>query len=311
MLASSAASSALLPASLVPLGRRAVLAAPAAAALSAFGAPRAARADSAFLQSLRAAESDLAASDGSTVLGSINALLELATDYSGMPSDELRKELMERVLAKRAALKAQGGWDEGSYGEKEEQFLRLQRAVDPWRVTELQGPASLAILGFGPVYLGLLAVQVPPPTLAVRLSPRETAALPLSPSDALAAPRPQALQRRVHGRRGGPLRTSPLRHPVWMKYSCTRALSRWRAQTRWLLFLHGKHGRWIEKAERHIFHNRGTFDFATAKEMRAVLAAAPPAVAGVASRVSPVSVATPTRGRPKCEEPKRAKRADP
>ena len=232
MLAILAASLALLPASLVPLGRRAVLAAPAAAVLSTFGAPRAARADSAFLQSLRAAESDLAASDGSTVLSSINALLELATDYSGMPSDELRKELMERVLAKRAALKAQGGWDEGSYGEKEEQFLRLQRAVDPWRVTELQGPASLAILGFGPVYLGLLAVQVPPPTLAVRLSPRETAALPLSPSDTLAAPRPQALQRRVHGRRGGPLRTSPLRHPVWMKYSCTRALSVARAGRR-------------------------------------------------------------------------------
>lgn len=253
------AASFALPASLVPLGRRAVLAAPAAAALSTFGAPRAARADSAFLQSLRTAESDLAASDGSTVLSSINALLELATDYSGMPSDELRKELMERVLAKRAALKAQGGWDEGSYGEKEEQFLRLQRAVDPWRVTELQGPASLAILGFGPVYLGLLAVQVPPPTRGS----------PLPARDGCAAAQPERRPRSASSPSSSTSRTRPARRPSshlsssascldeTLVHTCTLCgARRAQTQTRWLLFLH--HGRWIEKAEQHILHNRGT-----------------------------------------------------
>ncbi len=43
--------------------------------------------------------------------------------------------------------------------ELEEKYLRLQRQVDPWRVTELQGRAQVAILLFAPVYVALLAVQ--------------------------------------------------------------------------------------------------------------------------------------------------------
>jgi len=144
------------------LSRRALLAvAPAALSLAALpAAPRAARAAS-LTAELREAEEMLAASDSSTVVAAINRLLEVSSEYGGMPSDALRKDLVEKVRAKRGALKSSGGWDEGSYGEKEEQYLRLQRVVDPWRVVELQGFAQYAVIGFAPVYAGAPA---PPPS---------------------------------------------------------------------------------------------------------------------------------------------------
>ena len=88
------------------------------------------------------------------VPAALERLLDLSREYDGMPTDALRKQLMEAVRAKRDELRGQG-WG----GELEETYLRLQRQVDPWRVTELQGRAQVAILLFAPVYVALLAVQ--------------------------------------------------------------------------------------------------------------------------------------------------------
>eukprot|EP00962_Isochrysis_galbana_P022593 scaffold6759_cov107-Isochrysis_galbana.AAC.1 len=82
--------------------RRSLLsAAPAACALAVMPSVPAARATS-LTAELRQAEEALAASDGSTVLASINRLLELSSEYGGMPSDALRKELIEKVRRGRA-----------------------------------------------------------------------------------------------------------------------------------------------------------------------------------------------------------------
>jgi len=108
-----------------------------------------------FTSDVRGAEAALASAaltdDASAAL---DRLLELAQDYSGMPSTALRTEVMTSIRARRAQL--QGGvWD----GALEEKYLRIQRSVDPWRVTELNSPAQGATLLFGPVYVGLLAAQ--------------------------------------------------------------------------------------------------------------------------------------------------------
>ena len=94
---------------------------------------------------------DAAAADAPAAL---ERLLELAREYDGMPTDALRKQLMDAVRAKRGKLRGQG-WD----GALEEAYIQLQRQVDPWRVTELQGRAQVAVLLFAPVYVALLAVQ--------------------------------------------------------------------------------------------------------------------------------------------------------
>eukprot|EP00967_Tisochrysis_lutea_P148861 scaffold285038_cov33-Tisochrysis_lutea.AAC.2 len=97
------ASLSLLTLSLLPaapaagvLSRRAVLAC-APVALAAM--PNAAHA-SAFSTELGEAEAALEASDGRSVLPAINRLLEIATEYGGMPSDELRRELIEKASAR-------------------------------------------------------------------------------------------------------------------------------------------------------------------------------------------------------------------
>jgi hypothetical protein len=85
------------------LTRRSLLAAaPAACALAVMPPVPAARAAS-LTAELREAEAALAASDGSTVLASINRLLELSSEYGGMPSDALRKELIEKVWRELSA----------------------------------------------------------------------------------------------------------------------------------------------------------------------------------------------------------------
>ncbi len=148
-----------LPVALSPssVPRRALLAAPLALAAAPIAAgPRAAHAASTpFAAKLRDAEAALSAADSSSVLEQINNILELATDYGGMPTTAYREELVRALLAKRGELRASGGWD----NEKEEQYLRVQRTVDPWRVVQLESSASGAVFAFAPAYVGLLAVQ--------------------------------------------------------------------------------------------------------------------------------------------------------
>jgi len=138
-------------------GRRAVLQRTAhAAAAAACAVPLAGRAS--FTGDIRAAESAFTeARSSEEVEQALNRLVELAQDYDGMPTNALRKEVIDVARAKRTALQSQGkaGWD----GIKEEQYNRLQRSVDPWRVVELESKAQFAVLLYLPVYAALLAVQ--------------------------------------------------------------------------------------------------------------------------------------------------------
>ena len=74
-----------------------------------------------------------------------------------MPTDKLRAEVVDLMRKKRGALKAVGSDAWG--GVQEEEFQRVMRIVDPWRVVELQPFAQVTVLAFVPVYLALLAVQ--------------------------------------------------------------------------------------------------------------------------------------------------------
>ena len=136
--------------------RRALVASVATAALVR---PSASIADSStFKTQLTAQLETLLNTNKDSVLDEINALIDFAADYGGMPTPAYRQQFVQAVLSKRAQLRATGGWD----NEKEEQYLRLQRIVDPWRVVELQPAASGAVLAFAPVYIALLAVGFSP-----------------------------------------------------------------------------------------------------------------------------------------------------
>ena len=74
-----------------------------------------------------------------------------------MPSDELRAEVVQLMRKKRDALKATG--KENWTGIQEEEFQRVMRVVDPWRVVEVLPLAQYSFLAFAPVYIALLAVQ--------------------------------------------------------------------------------------------------------------------------------------------------------
>ena len=74
-----------------------------------------------------------------------------------MPSDELRTEVVQLMRKKRDALKATG--KENWTGIQEEEFQRVMRVVDPWRVVEVLPLAQYSFLAFAPVYAALLAVQ--------------------------------------------------------------------------------------------------------------------------------------------------------
>ena len=107
---------------------------------------------------LREAEAGLMASTGGqSTEAALDRLLAISQDYGGMPSDALRKELVELMRKKRDALKGVG--PEAWSGVEEEEYQRVMRIVDPWRVVEILPLAQYSFLAFPVVYLGLLAVQ--------------------------------------------------------------------------------------------------------------------------------------------------------
>ena len=72
-----------------------------------------------------------------------------------MPTDKLRTEVVEAMRAKRGVLRSSNSWDP----ILEEEYQRVMRRVDPWRVVELQPLAQGSVIAFAPVYIALLAVQ--------------------------------------------------------------------------------------------------------------------------------------------------------
>lgn len=108
------------------------------------------------IERIREGESVLASAgnsqDATTALG---GLLQTAREYEGLPSDAMREEVVNTMRAKRTTLQREGTWD----GTSEEAYNRLMRAVDPWRVVELQPVAQRSIITFAPAYVALLAVQ--------------------------------------------------------------------------------------------------------------------------------------------------------
>jgi len=99
----------------------------------------------------------MASTGGQSTEAALERLLAISQDYGGMPSDALRKELVELMRKKRDALKGVG--TEAWSGVEEEEYQRVMRIVDPWRVVEILPLAQYSFLAFPVVYLGLLAVQ--------------------------------------------------------------------------------------------------------------------------------------------------------
>ena len=99
----------------------------------------------------------MASTGGQSTEAALDRLLAISQDYGGMPSDALRKELVELMRKKRDALKGVG--TEAWSGVEEEEYQRVMRIVDPWRVVEILPLAQYSFLAFPLVYLGLLAVQ--------------------------------------------------------------------------------------------------------------------------------------------------------
>lgn len=99
----------------------------------------------------------MASTGGQSTEAALDRLLAISQDYGGMPSDALRKELVELMRKKRDALKGVG--TEAWSGVEEEEYQRVMRIVDPWRVVEILPLAQYSFLAFPVVYLGLLAVQ--------------------------------------------------------------------------------------------------------------------------------------------------------
>ena len=58
-----------------------------------------------FTENLRAAESSLASASADEVMGAIESIATLSEEYGGMPSNELRAEVVNSVRAKRQQLK--------------------------------------------------------------------------------------------------------------------------------------------------------------------------------------------------------------
>ena len=76
----------------------------AAATLAALGLPQRSLA-AGFTENLRAAESSLASASADEVMGAIESIATLSEEYGGMPSNELRAEVVNNVRAKRQQLK--------------------------------------------------------------------------------------------------------------------------------------------------------------------------------------------------------------
>mmetsp|Transcript_29351 Transcript_29351/g.75985 ORF Transcript_29351/g.75985 Transcript_29351/m.75985 type:complete len:135 (+) Transcript_29351:2-406(+) len=105
---------------------------------------------------MREGEAALAeAANSQAAADALGRLFEVADEYDGFTTTELRQELVIAMRAKRSSLQAQNAWD----GVSEEAYNRLMRSVDPWRVVELQPVAQQAIFKFAPTYVALLAMQ--------------------------------------------------------------------------------------------------------------------------------------------------------
>lgn len=113
-------------------------------------------ASAALTADLKEAEDALmAATSKDATIQTLGRLLQIGEDYNGMPTDKLRQEVVEAVRAKRDRLRNQNQWD----GVLEEQYQRVMRVVDPWRVVELRPIAQGSVFVFPIVYGALLAVQ--------------------------------------------------------------------------------------------------------------------------------------------------------
>ena len=104
-----------------------------------------------------ATEAYKASTGGQSTDTALERLLTISEDYGGMPTDQLRKEVVELMRKKRDALRSAGKEQWG--GVEEEAYQRVMRVVDPWRVVELQPIAQVSVLAFVPVYAALLGVQ--------------------------------------------------------------------------------------------------------------------------------------------------------
>ena len=74
---------------------------------------------------------------------------------------QAREALVNLMRKKRSALSGGPEWA----GAAEEEYNRLMRVTDPWRVTELKPIAQTSIFLLGPVYIATLAVQQLVPAL--------------------------------------------------------------------------------------------------------------------------------------------------
>jgi len=141
----------------LPVGRREFIARGARAAATAVGSTAGVAAAGATLtDDLRNGEEALRqARDSESAAAALTRLLQTVQAQGGLATDKMREDLVGTMRTTRSALQASSAWD----GISEEAYNRLMRSVDAWRVTELQPIAQNAILGFAPVYIGLLAVQ--------------------------------------------------------------------------------------------------------------------------------------------------------
>ena len=131
-----------------------------AASTALVGLPRGASASlSAELAERQAALVD--AQGEEAIAGALSRLTELVREYEGLPSDQAREALVNLMRKKRSALSGGPEWA----GAAEEEYNRLMRATDPWRVTELKPIAQTSIFLLGPVYIATLAVQQLVPAL--------------------------------------------------------------------------------------------------------------------------------------------------
>ena len=77
-------------------------------------------------------------------------------DYGGLPTQELTEKLVAVMRAKRTSVQGDSKvWN----GIPEEEYNRLMRSIDPWRVTELAPALQRSIYTFPLAYIALLAVQ--------------------------------------------------------------------------------------------------------------------------------------------------------
>jgi hypothetical protein len=96
---------------------------------------------------LREAEAALQAATGNEAINdALERLLNVVTDYGGLPTPQLTEELVVAMRDKRTTAQQQG--DKVWNGITEESYNRLMRRVDPWRTIELQPALARSIYSF-------------------------------------------------------------------------------------------------------------------------------------------------------------------